>query len=180
MFTQIFPVEVFTTQREFIRIMEANLDFVWWADSLITEETKELAKADVEQEGMEQIFKESADLLYVVAGFYNTMPTNPHDLLSEDVNQRLQEIHDNAWNTLAEISKKYAIPAELIVEAFKVVHASNMSKLDEEGKPIRRKDGKILKGPNYVAPDMTPIVNMWREFTKNLQQMEKENAEQTD
>jgi predicted HAD superfamily Cof-like phosphohydrolase len=43
-------------------------------------------------------------------------------------------------------------------EAFKRVHESNMSKLDEEGKPIRRQDGKILKGPNYQAPDLRDLV----------------------
>ena len=32
------------------------------------------------------------------------------------------------------------------------VYESNMSKLDEEGSPIRRQDGKILKGPNYAPP----------------------------
>jgi predicted HAD superfamily Cof-like phosphohydrolase len=36
--------------------------------------------------------------------------------------------------------------------AFNLVHASNMSKLDEEGNPIYREDGKVLKGPNYFPP----------------------------
>ena len=43
-------------------------------------------------------------------------------------------------------------------EAFKRVHESNMSKLDDKGKPIRREDGKILKGPNYKAPDLRDLV----------------------
>ena len=43
-------------------------------------------------------------------------------------------------------------------EALNRVHQSNMSKLDEEGKPIRRQDGKILKGPNYQAPDLRDLV----------------------
>ena len=38
--------------------------------------------------------------------------------------------------------------------AFTRVHRSNMSKLGEDGKPILREDGKILKGPNYAPPDM--------------------------
>lgn len=38
------------------------------------------------------------------------------------------------------------------------VHASNMSKLDNEGNPIYRKDGKILKGPNYFEPNLTDLV----------------------
>lgn len=39
--------------------------------------------------------------------------------------------------------------------AFNEVQRSNMSKLGEDGKPIvREEDGKILKGPNYSAPDI--------------------------
>lgn len=43
-------------------------------------------------------------------------------------------------------------------EAFKRVHASNMSKLDNSGNPIRRADGKVLKGPNYFEPDLGDLV----------------------
>lgn len=35
-----------------------------------------------------------------------------------------------------------------LIEAFKRVHESNMSKLGEDGRPIYREDGKVLKGPN--------------------------------
>jgi predicted HAD superfamily Cof-like phosphohydrolase len=38
------------------------------------------------------------------------------------------------------------------------VHASNMSKLGDDGKPIRREDGKILKGPNYFVPSLIDLV----------------------
>ena len=43
-------------------------------------------------------------------------------------------------------------------EALYRVHASNMSKLDEDGKPIYRKDGKVLKGPNYAPPNLEDLV----------------------
>jgi len=43
-------------------------------------------------------------------------------------------------------------------EAVRRVHASNMSKLGEDGKPIYRSDGKVLKGPHYQAPDLTDLV----------------------
>tara|TARA_R100001594_G_scaffold36502_3_gene66318 strand:- start:175 stop:555 length:381 start_codon:yes stop_codon:yes gene_type:complete len=43
-------------------------------------------------------------------------------------------------------------------EALYRVHESNMSKLDEDGKPIYRKDGKVLKGPNYSPPDLSDLV----------------------
>ena len=43
-------------------------------------------------------------------------------------------------------------------EAMFRVHQSNMSKLDEEGKPIYREDGKVLKGPNYKPPNLEDLV----------------------
>jgi|14BtaG_2_1085337.scaffolds.fasta_scaffold02772_7 predicted HAD superfamily Cof-like phosphohydrolase len=43
-------------------------------------------------------------------------------------------------------------------EAVRRVHASNMSKLDTDGKPIYREDGKVLKGPNYAEPNLTDLV----------------------
>lgn len=42
--------------------------------------------------------------------------------------------------------------------AFAEVHASNMSKLDVDGRPIRDERGKVVKGPNYRAPDLASIV----------------------
>lgn len=39
-----------------------------------------------------------------------------------------------------------------IDSAFNRVHASNMSKLDDNGQPIYREDGKVVKGPNYTPP----------------------------
>ena len=40
-------------------------------------------------------------------------------------------------------------------KAMTLVFESNMSKLDERGMPIYREDGKVLKGPNYKAPDLS-------------------------
>jgi NTP pyrophosphatase (non-canonical NTP hydrolase) len=42
-------------------------------------------------------------------------------------------------------------------EAVRRVHASNMSKLDEDGQPIFREDGKVLKGPNYKEPYLADL-----------------------
>ena len=39
-------------------------------------------------------------------------------------------------------------------KCFTEVQRSNMSKLGEDGKPIYRDDGKVLKGPNYSEPDL--------------------------
>ena len=43
-------------------------------------------------------------------------------------------------------------------EAMFRVFESNMSKLDDNGKPIYREDGKVLKGPNYRKPDLSVCV----------------------
>lgn len=42
---------------------------------------------------------------------------------------------------------------------FDEIHRSNMSKLGEDGKPIFREDGKVLKGPNYFKPDIKEFMN---------------------
>ena len=40
------------------------------------------------------------------------------------------------------------------------VHRSNLSKLGEDGKPIYREDGKVLKGPNYSAPNIKEVLGL--------------------
>lgn len=46
-----------------------------------------------------------------------------------------------------------------IAPLFKEIHRSNMSKLDENGKPIYRSDGKILKSTRYFKPDILKIID---------------------
>jgi len=41
---------------------------------------------------------------------------------------------------------------------FREVHVSNMSKLGDDGKPIYREDGKVMKGPNFRLPDLKNII----------------------
>lgn len=63
----------------------------------------------------------------------------------------LQYVLDGAYLSLGLHRWKDAALAE--------VHRSNMSKLGADGKPIRREDGKILKGPNYTPPDLAKVLN---------------------
>ena len=39
-------------------------------------------------------------------------------------------------------------------ECFNEVHRSNMTKLGEDGRPLYREDGKVMKGPNYEDPNL--------------------------
>ena len=45
-----------------------------------------------------------------------------------------------------------------IESIFDEIQRSNMSKLGADGKPIFRKDGKVMKGPNYFKPDLKKIL----------------------
>ncbi|PSG88702.1 pyrophosphohydrolase domain-containing protein [Aurantibacter aestuarii] len=46
-----------------------------------------------------------------------------------------------------------------IEEVFNEIQRSNMSKLGQDGEPIYREDGKVLKGPNYFRPNIKDIIN---------------------
>jgi len=49
------------------------------------------------------------------------------------------------------------IPLPEVVEE---IHRSNMTKLGEDGKPIYREDGKILKGTNYEEPQLMEVLGL--------------------
>ena len=44
-------------------------------------------------------------------------------------------------------------------KCFEEVQNSNMSKLDDNGKPIYNEHGKVMKGPNYFKPDLKKFIN---------------------
>lgn len=73
--------------------------------------------------------------------------------------------HEPEENQLKELADlvyvcfQYAASQEWdLDEAMRRVHKSNMSKLGEDGKPIYRPDGKVLKGPNYKPPTLTDLI----------------------
>ncbi len=66
----------------------------------------------------------------------------------------LKELADMQY-VLSGFAETFGLPLQV---AFVRVHKSNMSKLDDEGKPILREDGKILKSSNYVPADMEGLV----------------------
>jgi len=53
----------------------------------------------------------------------------------------------------------FALEAGIDLDAvLQEVQRSNMSKLDENGKPIYREDGKVLKGPNFSEPNIRKVL----------------------
>lgn len=47
----------------------------------------------------------------------------------------------------------------VIEDVFAEIHKSNMSKLGPDGEPMIREDGKIIKGPGYLPPHISAILN---------------------
>lgn len=91
---------------------------------------------------------------------------NQKALIDEEWSEFHQAFHfESSENQLKELADlvyvcyQYAANLEWdLDEALKRVHKSNMSKLDEYGKPIYRADGKVLKGPSYKPPTLTDLV----------------------
>ena len=125
-----------------------------------------------------------SDALFMVAEFHSAfelpmanLPTTsiPADLRQLRVDLLVEEVREFAEATaakdiigiadaLADIlyvtygaAITYGIDLDAIVRE---VHRSNMSKLDEGGRPILRADGKVLKSPRYAAPDVVAVVGM--------------------
>jgi predicted HAD superfamily Cof-like phosphohydrolase len=48
----------------------------------------------------------------------------------------------------------------IIEDVFDEIQASNMSKLGDDGKPVLREDGKILKGPQYFKPNLSKFIEV--------------------
>lgn len=61
----------------------------------------------------------------------------------------IQYVLDGAYLALGFADYKQA--------ALEEVHRANMSKLGEDGKPVRREDGKVMKGPNYEPPNLRKL-----------------------
>ncbi|QRV01415.1 nucleoside triphosphate pyrophosphohydrolase family protein [Arcanobacterium phocisimile] len=57
----------------------------------------------------------------------------------------------------------YGMALELgipLTDVLEEIHASNLSKLDANGEPIYREDGKVLKGPNFFQPDIARVLGL--------------------
>jgi predicted HAD superfamily Cof-like phosphohydrolase len=110
-------------------------------------------------------------------GHQNSPVANPgnktielrHRLMEEENNEYLEAANDDDLELVADAlgDKLYILCGTIIahgmqhkiVEVFEEIHRSNMSKLGADGKPVRRDDGKILKGPKYFLPDIQTVLD---------------------
>ena len=146
--------------REFIVAFEASRDPKLWI-KLIEEEVAEFKKAVLAcvvttdradlRVAAAEVIKEAVDVSYVWNGFLLLVEEYDGVVeLDEELYLKVQAVAD---------FMKEVCPIETFVIAFERVHASNMSKLGADGKPVRRDDGKILKGPNYAPPHLMDLIN---------------------
>lgn len=91
---------------------------------------------------------------------YNLMKEENEEYLEACQNKDLVEIADALGDQLYILCGtilRHGLQHK-IEEVFEEIQRSNMSKLGEDGKPIYREDGKVLKGPNYFKPDIKSII----------------------
>ena len=91
---------------------------------------------------------------------YNLMKEENEEYLEAVQNKDIVEIADALGDmlyilcgTIIEHGLQYKIE-----EVFDEIQRSNMSKLDNNGLPIYREDGKVMKGPNYFKPNFSKIL----------------------
>ncbi len=91
---------------------------------------------------------------------YNLMKEENEEYLEACKNGDLVEIADACGDMLYILCGtllKHGLQ-DKIEEVFTEIQRSNMSKLDKDGKPIYREDGKILKSDRYFKPDLKTIL----------------------
>jgi predicted HAD superfamily Cof-like phosphohydrolase len=103
-----------------------------------------------------------------VADLGESKSTLRYHLMKEENEEYLEAVQNNDLVEIADAlgDMMYVLLGTILehglqhkIEAiFDEIQRSNMSKLDEEGNPISRKDGKIIKGVNYFKPDFSQIL----------------------
>lgn len=99
-----------------------------------------------------------------------TKKTLRYHLMKEENEEYLEAVQNNDLVEIADAlgDMMYILCGTIIehglqhkIEAvFDEIQRSNMSKLGEDGNPIYREDGKVMKGPNYFKPDFSKILEL--------------------
>ena len=100
------------------------------------------------------IFEEFEELKEEIAAAMTDLTI--HKKVSVKTTERLLKEMADLQYVLSGMAVAFGLPLQ---QAFVRVHNSNMSKLGEDGQPIYREDGKVLKGPNYAPPDLEDLID---------------------
>jgi len=71
-------------------------------------------------------------------------------------------------------AEEYGIDLGPVIEE---IHRANMSKLDDQGQPIKDERGKVLKGPNYTKPDVAAVLERSDRMRKEYRDFERRAAQ---
>jgi predicted HAD superfamily Cof-like phosphohydrolase len=101
-----------------------------------------------------------------------------HSLMKEENDEYLEACYNNDLVEIADAlgDQLYILCGtilkhgmqHIIEDVFDEIHASNMSKLGEDGKPLFRHDGKILKGKNYFVPNLEQFFKLKKDAPSNI------------
>ena len=88
------------------------------------------------------------------------------DLINEEVGELCEAVERDDMTEIADaltdiLYVTYGMGAALGIDldkCFEEVQRSNMSKMGEDGKPMYREDGKVMKGPNYSPPNFLALL----------------------
>lgn len=145
------------------RIMEAVTEFgetfdtskdasLWY--SLIVEEAFEFYEEYVAFGITPNLMKEYADLMYVCAGFKRVQGNGFYNIPDIDQYDSLTQVIYMAQDVMLAL-----FTTSTLMEAFELVHESNMSKLDKDGNVLRNEAGKVMKSDQYRRPEMNNLFN---------------------
>jgi len=92
-----------------------------------------------------------------------------YDMAKEELNEYLEACKDNDLVEILDalgdqlyllIGRCYnhGVTPEMLMETMSEIHASNMSKLTDEGEVLKRADGKIMKSVNFFPPNLKQFI----------------------
>jgi len=103
-----------------------------------------------------------------------------HTLMKEENDEYLEACHKRSLVEIADAlgDQLYILCGtilkhgmqHIIHDVFEEIQSSNMSKLGEDGKPVLRHDGKILKGPGYHRPDISKFIKVETDASNSVQE----------
>ncbi len=157
MIEQVKEFYIAFKQEEYLKEYRITPERMVLRNKLWDEEVKELIEAK-EKKDKVQILDAIVDMMYIRIGTLIEHQGGNfiiYDLILGDL-----ELN----NCRGYFHNYFGSNCAILVDAFDEVHRSNMSKLDENGNPIFREDGKIMKSNLFSEPDLKSILEEYGEL----------------
>ena len=155
MIKQVKEFYIAFKQEEFLEKYGITPDRMVLRNKLWNEECEEFIEAK-EKKDKVQILDAIVDMMYIRIGTL-LEHYRGDTMIVRLVIERDTEI-SNCRNYFA---KHFGYNPNLLIDAFDEVHRSNLSKLDENGEPIFREDGKVMKSHLFSEPDLKTILEKY-------------------